>query len=156
MNRKVENLDPFPADGFQHYYLRDDNRHPIGVVAITPAEDGRLHRGISILSDDDPWDRELGRKIAVSRCKRAVAKQGTDLPVSDCRDATLRFSSEFNAYAFKSCFNVEPLPREEGILRNLLKRTKHADCACGQKACCGCETLSAAEKAVAVGHVIRS
>lgn len=75
-------INPFPSDGYQHYYLHDRNSQPLAVVAIgVGTEPGKIVRGISLRSYLDGWDRIQGRKRAVGRCRKAMQKELSSDPI---------------------------------------------------------------------------
>lgn len=122
---------PFPLnDGFQHYYLYDKLTQPLAVVAIGPGtEEGKIIRGISVRSHLDRWDRIKGRKLAVGRCRKALAVKQTTDAVTASNPATAVFVDLYGTelaagadFLAKSCFNVQPTGREVKILECLKKR----------------------------------
>lgn len=55
-----------------YYYLRTDDNHPYGCVAIQETGDGgRINRGVSICSKLDKFDRQHARGLALTRLKLA-------------------------------------------------------------------------------------
>jgi len=130
---------PFPQDGFQHYYLHDDHSQPLAVVAIGPGTvEGTVVRGISIRSELDAWNKVKGRKKAVGRCRKALACRCTSESVAGYRFATDSFlrlyQQDFTVRIMdsvsgtpadrvvKSAFNVKPTEKEAKILECLKKR----------------------------------
>jgi len=135
---------PFKEDGFQHYYLkpfvelvkkRTKEAYtvalPIATVAIGPStEEGKIVRGISICSDKDQWDRREGRKLAVSRCRRALGLKKTTQLVKDGHDPApkylyIHYGSDYGDYdgaIYKSAYNVEPTEKEARILANMVRK----------------------------------
>jgi hypothetical protein len=137
--RKKMKQGPFRDDGFQHYYLRDDNNDPYGVVVIGPSdEDGKIHRGISLCSHLDQWDRVEGRHKAVGRIRKAIGTEKCSEDVaSDARPVVNAFLLlTGNDYiqepppgctaVFKSAYNATPTEKEVVIIENLLKKQAEA------------------------------
>lgn len=70
------------------FYLRDTDRHPIGVVAIRT--DGTLaHLGYSLCSENDKWDRVAGVNKAVGRSRSKRSTVVTLKRLFNCPDDVL-------------------------------------------------------------------
>lgn len=70
----------------QHYYVRNAENHPFGVVALYQQKDeetGNMiySRGISICHENDRFDKKVGKKRAFSMLKRAVGMKVSSCPI---------------------------------------------------------------------------
>lgn len=118
----------------QHYFLRTEDGTPYGCVAIAPMaltgeEAGRICRGIALCSDEDRFDKTAAKRKAIARVKRALGTQQSGEPIKtedrvvvdlfyDCSELAVELEDTVN----KVNYNVEPTPRESGILYHLVNR----------------------------------
>lgn len=126
---------------YQHYYLRSRKTgHPYGVVAITPGEEpGTVHRGISLCSQDDDWDKVQGFRKAVSRMRSAKFGRQSAEPVDAghylrltpvtvmefmLTDGERLRDDAQGSRVFKSAFNAPVTEFEQPILDNIIRRTQ--------------------------------
>ena len=61
------------------YYLRDTNRKPYATIAIKKTEDSVWCRGVSICSVDDPFNKRIGKQIAIDRLNKAINTKKSDI-----------------------------------------------------------------------------
>ena len=125
------NNGPFKDDGFQHYYLRTESGQPYGVVAVAPGEEaGKVHRGISLCSTIDTWDRVAGRRKAVSRIKKAMGTGHSSDAVMNMDAEVVRtleaervgLLTDASGTVWKSHFNALATDKEKVIIENLHKK----------------------------------
>ena len=125
------NNGPFKEDGFQHYYLRTKSGQPYGVVVVAPGDTpDTVHRGISLCSSLDVWDRIAGRRKAVGRAKKAMGCKRSADNVGNVNAgvvATFAVAHSENYIdekfaIYKSGYNVAATEKELVIIENLLKK----------------------------------
>jgi len=148
-----------------YYYIRIDKTHtPIATVAVGKAADGKLCRGITILSQiEKSWSRKEGRLKATIRLHRAMAhraqldpigqeietrnKDGSVKKVHHVPAASLIFMETCRVQGlpegfcnYKAAYDVQPTELEKSLLA---KTEWHDPCTgCNH---CGTEQEHAAE-----------
>ena len=96
-----------------YYYLRDENNHPYGCVAIQELVKGKISRGVSLCSKRDHFDRKRARGIALSRLNIACSSiLGESFEEYQGNRPTIPVANQFNKYDF----NVDPTPFEARML----------------------------------------
>ena len=77
-------------------YVRDENRHPVGVVCAT-LHDGEILLGWSEVNEKmgDKFDRKLGKKIALGRALNGTvstpSKEGTYIEMDDLENRARKY-----------------------------------------------------------------
>lgn len=96
-----------------YYYLRDENNHPYGCVAIQESVNGKINRGVSLCSKCDNFDKKRARGIALSRLNTACSSLFSK-PFEEYygNKPTIPVAHQFNKY---DC-NVDPTPFEARML----------------------------------------
>ena len=98
-----------------YYYLRDENNHPYGCVAIQKSVNGKINRGVALCSKRDKFNKQHARGLALSRlniaCSSLLSK-----PFEEYHGykSTIPVAPVFNKY---DC-NVDPTPFEAQMLTN--------------------------------------
>ena len=102
------------ANEIFYYYLRDEENHPYGCVAIQETADGRINRGVSVCSTRDNFDRKHARGLALKRLHEAEESLfGQPFAEYHGSKKTMpKLSVPFNRY---DC-NVEPTEFEKRII----------------------------------------
>ena len=96
-----------------YYYLRDENNHPYGCVAIQELVKGKISRGVSLCSKYDNFDRKHAGGLALSRLNLACST-GLSQPFEEYHGykPAIPVANQFNKYDF----NVDPTPFEARML----------------------------------------
>ena len=100
-----------------YYYLRDENNHPYGCVAIqeSASEKGKINRGVSLCSKYDIFDKKHARGLALSRLNLACSSLfGEPFDEYHGNKPAIPVAHQFNKYDF----NVDPTPFEARMLDN--------------------------------------
>ena len=100
-----------------YYYLRDENNHPYGCVAIqeSASEKGKINRGVSLCSKYDIFDKKHARGLALSRLNLACSSLfGEPFDEYHGSKPAIPVAHQFNKY---DC-NVDPTPFEARMLDN--------------------------------------
>lgn len=127
------------------YYMREDsqpdyakNGHPYGVVAFEYTNDGKVNRAISICSDEDQFNKRIGKQIALARLE-AVKEKKENIEFKQyangifnakyfstrMRFMNLYFAKDNADKFYCAHYNVVPTEYEESLLENLSKTNKY-------------------------------
>lgn len=110
------------AEGTYVYYLRsfvkrDPGKiHPFGCVVLYPDSEGRVHRGISVCSDEDPFEYREARKRAFDRLAEAVKEEKSDGTVSRIGNSHREYLKSLG-FKYLQGWNVEINRYEKEMLK---------------------------------------
>lgn len=102
-----------------YYYLKDEQNHPFGCVAIYENEDGTINRGISLCSTQDAFKKACARGLAFKRLNAAMNSKTSIKFAKHHDESCVRISCpiKFNSLTeFKSAYHVEPTKQEYRML----------------------------------------
>lgn len=119
---KNGSLPELGQNDFRLYYLHDDTGCRFACVAVAPgSEDGRVHRGISICSERDTFNKKLARCIALGRLQLALKGQRVGPIQNQEHLSVYLFQKYFEAsgIVYKSDYNTTPTEKEVYLLKKM-------------------------------------
>jgi hypothetical protein len=106
------------------YYVRlntSKSKAIVGTVCVKLLPDGKVCRGIAIVSSDDNGSKAQGRSLAIGRARKAARKRYSNsvMNVQDGHQAVQIFQACWDGDStFKSEYNAIPTDFETRILQN--------------------------------------
>ena len=102
-----------------YYYLRHDDGHPYGCVAIKENDDGTINRGVSLCSLNDKFVKATARGVAIKRLNDAEKHKSStkfDIYAGAYQNMGIPILIGCCYFNYKSEYHVEPTKKEYRML----------------------------------------